>query len=719
VLKTLSDALALRPDLWHAWSAKLRQLAEMNRIDDALAVAKAAVERFPLLPRLWLDLAATQAVAGDHAGETESLNKALQIAPGWGTAVRQLAEALSREARFDEARKHLDAAISWAPLDPLNHGSLAEVLWKLDQKEPALDALKKAVQLAPAYDWAWSMLRQWGAEIGRPTLAAEAARELTQRRPGEARSWFTLARTLEGKDVLAEQLAALDKATRLEPLNLDYHDYRAFLLTRYGRFDEAKKACNPAAFQLPPTRLRGRAAWVLAQQGKVEDAIADMRTVCAEDARYHWGWTMLSEWYRDANQVEGYLLAARQLTHIAPLDPTSWGCLGDAHERNKDKENAVRAYCRAFDLDPAYTFAGFSAFDLQLSADDLDAAARTLDLLARHQRSGGLVVSREVQLMARRGDEEAAAAALLRLCATPNCESVAVKLAVDAMHDADWGPRAIAILREALPLAQTPATIGPEWVRRSADRKHWREIEAEIESLWKLPQTGGVEARRHVVTAYLEQLGRGKLTRRLRRFVGRHVPRLREDTLIWGIVGAAMLDNFRYRQAIEWMAGWQDREGLQQFMVTNLAQCQHALGNFPEAARLSRVALEANLDKGSPWPHLILALDHADAGRIEQAQEEFARINGNDLDEESNFFYHALWAIVEPERQRIDHPGQRFARSAAILQRLIAEKSDFRKDPGRRRIYRRTARAIARRRGGLMARLWLAARAVESVVKLK
>jgi hypothetical protein len=37
----------------------------------------------------------------------------------------------------------------------------------------------------------------------------------------------------------------------------------------------------------------------------------------------------------------------------------------------------------------------------------LDGASKTLDLLARHQR-GGVVVSREVQLLSRRGEEEPA-----------------------------------------------------------------------------------------------------------------------------------------------------------------------------------------------------------------------------------------------------------------------------------------------------------------------
>src|SRR5205823_1174560 len=57
LLASLRKGLEARPDLWHAWSAVVRQLTAVGRLDEALDLARQATGRFPLLPRLWLDLA--------------------------------------------------------------------------------------------------------------------------------------------------------------------------------------------------------------------------------------------------------------------------------------------------------------------------------------------------------------------------------------------------------------------------------------------------------------------------------------------------------------------------------------------------------------------------------------------------------------------------------------------------------------------------------------
>ena len=60
LLEHLRKAHHARPDLWHAWSALTAQCTDMNLLDEALSNAREATERFPLLPRIWLDLADVQ-----------------------------------------------------------------------------------------------------------------------------------------------------------------------------------------------------------------------------------------------------------------------------------------------------------------------------------------------------------------------------------------------------------------------------------------------------------------------------------------------------------------------------------------------------------------------------------------------------------------------------------------------------------------------------------
>src|SRR5262249_21329994 len=161
LLAVLRRALEARPDLWHARSAVVRQLLNMRRLDEADEAARKAVARFPLLPRLWFDLALVCDAKQDRAGEVEALQQALHISPNWGVVLRRLSEVHERDGKPEEARAALEQAVARAPLDCGNHGWLADLLWRQGAKEAALERVQHALRLEPGYEWAWNALREW------------------------------------------------------------------------------------------------------------------------------------------------------------------------------------------------------------------------------------------------------------------------------------------------------------------------------------------------------------------------------------------------------------------------------------------------------------------------------------------------------------------------------------------------------------------------------
>ncbi len=122
LLASLREALAARPDLWHAWSALIRQLADMRQSEEAHDIALKATARFPLLPRLWLDLAAVCRVRNDREGEIAALGEALEINPAWGDAVRQLADVYDRAGETARSCELLEQATVRSPLDSTTQG---------------------------------------------------------------------------------------------------------------------------------------------------------------------------------------------------------------------------------------------------------------------------------------------------------------------------------------------------------------------------------------------------------------------------------------------------------------------------------------------------------------------------------------------------------------------------------------------------------------------
>ena len=94
LLEQLEEARTFRPDLWQTWSAVIHQHLEMNHRPQALALAQEATERFPMIPRMWLDLAAAHRQADNHDAELAALERARTINPHWLDVARALSELL-------------------------------------------------------------------------------------------------------------------------------------------------------------------------------------------------------------------------------------------------------------------------------------------------------------------------------------------------------------------------------------------------------------------------------------------------------------------------------------------------------------------------------------------------------------------------------------------------------------------------------------------------
>ncbi|HXX92996.1 MAG TPA: tetratricopeptide repeat protein, partial [Planctomycetota bacterium] len=337
LLSHLREAVEARPDLWHAWAAIVRQTAEMNRLDEAVELARKATDRFPLVPRLWVDLAFVCRLRGDLPGLRAALEQALRINPSWGLASRELAAFLERSGDFAGARSVLEQAVARLPLDPYVNERLAEILWKLGERDSAIARMERLVGLEPGYEDAWSTLASWAGELRRPERPRALAREMAARRSGDPRSWLILARILDRPEDLAERLGALEKASELDPRGTDARDLRSTLLAEAGRYDEALAACGGVDAPLP---LRGRSAWVEAQRGRRRLAIDRMRSLLAEDPSYAWGWLQVADWCREEGMNPVYLEAARAIHRLAPQRALSFGYLGDAKLRTGDRPGA-------------------------------------------------------------------------------------------------------------------------------------------------------------------------------------------------------------------------------------------------------------------------------------------------------------------------------------------------------------------------------------------
>ncbi|HMF18546.1 MAG TPA: tetratricopeptide repeat protein, partial [Gemmataceae bacterium] len=501
LLVSLRNFQETRPDLWQSWSAVIRQLRDMEQHEEALETAQLGLERFPLLPELWVDLSEVYQAMMNGPAAIKALEKALKINFGWAYPLRLLADLYQREGQVDQAKALIQRAIDRAPLMSANHFTMAMVLWNNGERDKGLEKIKQTVLLDPSYDTAWDYLCDWSAERNQFQGVVDLARSMTEKRPGETRSWMRLAQALlrmpSSPDVdqderIEECLDALKRVHHLNPRLIDAYDLEAQVLAEAGRFDEATEACQAPVWNgKPPVTLRGRRAWLMAQNGDVEGAIESMRAIVKDDPAYFWGWTKLAEWYEGTGKQQNYLSAAQQMVRLAPQSPIAWAYRGEAKLLLGDRKSGKKDLRMACHIAPDYSFAGLKLFDEELAdaqaapegagTKELARARRTLMTLYQHVRDD-LVKTRLVQWFALRRKEKQAIKAFVQVCRSPNGGPWPVETSARAMSEAGWHGRVDSIFQKVLQEERWNPFVAIQWADRY-DPDMDNELEGRLEAL--------------------------------------------------------------------------------------------------------------------------------------------------------------------------------------------------------------------------------------------
>ncbi len=705
VLQFLQTALDARPDLALAWSAVIEQLIDLQRLDEALQLAEQATGRFPLAPRLWLELAQVQRVRLNPAGEIEALQQALRINPSWGAAAQQLAEAYERAGDRQQGRELLERACALTPLDHFNHGCLADLLWHLGEKEEALKRIQRAITLEPGYDWGWRVLRDWAQEMKKPELAVECARTLTKQRPGSPQAWLTLANTITDARAVNERLAALDEALRLQPHSVEAYRLRVRVLAEAKRFDEARAACRPAIFgDEPPADLRIMAANVEAERGQVLEAVKILRALVKDEPNYFPAWYQLADWFRITDEHGAYLEAAAAMAKLMPHYPLALGYLAEARIRTQDRAGAKQSLQRALQLDPNYEYAGTALFDLQLEDRELDAAAATVERL-RQYLGGDETKLRELKLALARDDYDTARQRFRELCLSGEEKREPLDQAVAASEDDRWQRTMDEVLETFLDTLQANTNAAVLWVERCAKGRDWAKCQGRLESM---PQRGELWLRASL--AYLEVLAEARQKHRFRQYVAAYRTELRNDDKAWAQVGYNLYELGELRASLDWLSDWQQRAKLEPaklepWMLWNLALALRQNKREDESRAVSQHALTLPPDHMTDPHLLLLAVDDLLLGEYESGSQRLAHINVGALREWDCFLFELATALLDADHQR----NELQVSHRSIIERLFDTRraaAFVETSPVLRELHRRAVWRVARQSGSLLLQAW-------------
>ena len=627
LLARLQEARRSRPDLWQCWSAEIRQLTNMQKHEDSVALAKRASSRFRLLPRIWIDRAIACASCGDIDGEIEALKTAKEINPSWGEPARMLSEAYEKKGDLDSARAEIERIIVSEPSDPRNQGFLAGLMWDQEQKQEAVDLLVETLRRQPGYTWGWSALRAWAGELGQSETVVDLAREVCEKRPLDYRSWLLYAETLGEREQVDDAVKALNKAIKINPNNPDAYNQKAMQLAQAGRFEEALKATQPKALrESNPLELQARAAWVEGERGNVETAVSLMENVVTQDQDYFWAWHRLAEWYEFLDRGTKYHNAAKQMARLEPQNPVSWGYLGDAELRRQRKKAAKKYFLQSVQLSPAYSFGSSRLIDLQLEDKEYDDALETLDLTAPHIPPAWLL-SEKVRIESLRGSRKAAFSILKELAVTPADDSNAIDSAVESLFNAKWGDKAMPLIDKLLDEPEAQPGVAYVFVNLSATLETWDDCQRRLETLKDRPAL-----HKEGVKKFLEEMADGNQHPRMHAYIKKNLKKFRNDIDLWDAVGCAYNSANLHKTTLEWMADWQSRDGLTPDFALTVAYANWQLKRPHDAINITRFCFD-NLDPDPSAPaHLtLMAFYELIYGSPETCVDAVGMVDGNQL----------------------------------------------------------------------------------------
>ncbi|HEY8427505.1 MAG TPA: tetratricopeptide repeat protein, partial [Sandaracinaceae bacterium] len=381
-LRRLVERVPRRPD---GWEAVVRACIDAGDLDEARRLVTEASARFPYWVSLHLLAADVARLANDDAELEAALRRAAERAPLWPDPVACLARVLRERGELERAGELVDGALARMPRAIALRSERATILWARGDRELAFEAMLEAVRDAFYHDDAFRRLTVWATELGRRADVEALVRAEMAKSESASLPPYRLALLLSEPERLDERVEAAREALRRNPRHAEAADLLAEVLARAGRYEEALEACPPPEWRgVVPTTIRGRRTWVLAEAGRMDEAIAAMGTILAAEPSYGWGRRNLCDWLDRRGDTQGFLHHAQKLVEHEPQLGLNHVYLGDALLATGAHEEARAAFARATELSPenSYAVTRFVELDLERGGDPIAALERAKHVLS-------------------------------------------------------------------------------------------------------------------------------------------------------------------------------------------------------------------------------------------------------------------------------------------------------------------------------------------------
>lgn len=393
------------------------QFLAQGNLDEAEALFSRLVEARPDHAQSLFWLAEVYGARGDHARQSEAMERVVELSPGNIVMQRRLAIALDSADRRDDAREALGQVLEAFPYDSEIRYRLADVEARSGDDAAARSELTRLLELNPSEEWRMRALDRLGLERAREleergeiAAALEAAEGVRAIAPADPLVITTAARLERQAGRLEAAEASYRAALEIAPGDPQARLGLARLYTDSGREDLAIAGYRAILTETPAAPEAQQAREGLGElmlrraQRLVGDAQAGAEGPSAQD--------LLSEAI-EMHGLEAWAGAAVLLEHLVTAEPDSAAAnhwLGRVYAELERPADSLVFLRRATEIEPdrpaylrslAGAYEGAKLDGLARETLDRALAADPDDVETRFQLAG---------LHERRGDDEAARA---------------------------------------------------------------------------------------------------------------------------------------------------------------------------------------------------------------------------------------------------------------------------------------------------------------------
>ncbi len=328
------------------WMRRGSSLAELGRLNEALACHDRAIALDPNLREAWQHRSDTLEALGRHNEALVSAWRVVEMQPddrdGWVAA----GIAFAGLERHDEALAALKRALEFDPSFAYAWYYVGLTQKAMGNTQDALAAFRKAVHLNPQFGNAWIQLGGALAAIGKPEEAIPALRTGLQINPASISGWYTAGNTFRAIGSLKDAVAAYERIIELDPEHVDAWFRRGACLLALGMRQGSYESFHQVTELKPEWDLGWHNAGIaLCRLHRYAEAVVTLDRAIDIDPNQAATWTARGDAMRGLNRNREALVCYSSAVKVEPAHENAWMAMGDLLLQLGDVEKA--AGCQA------------------------------------------------------------------------------------------------------------------------------------------------------------------------------------------------------------------------------------------------------------------------------------------------------------------------------------------------------------------------------------